>query len=120
MAETFMDRFRKGLERTRDILNADVEDLVRGRRPLKPEDLDQVEERLIAADLGLPATQQAMEVLRARSALIWTGGVDAMRGLLRDEIRSMLTRPAGVVPFRTNPCVVIGVGVTGGRSTTTS
>ena len=59
MAETFMDRFRKGLERTRDILNADVEDLARGRRPLKPEDLDQVEERLIAADLGLPATQQA-------------------------------------------------------------
>ena len=30
MAESFMDRFRKGLERTRDILNADVEDLVRG------------------------------------------------------------------------------------------
>jgi fused signal recognition particle receptor len=119
MAETFMDRFRKGLERTRDILNADVEDLVRGRRPLKPEDLDQVEERLIAADLGLPATQQAMEVLRARSALIWTGGVDAMRGLLRDEIRSILTRPAGVVPFRTKPWVVFVVGVNGVGKTTT-
>ena len=42
MPESFMDRFRKGLERTRDILNADVDDLVRGRRPLKPEDLDEV------------------------------------------------------------------------------
>jgi len=119
MAETFMDRFRKGLERTRDILNADVEDLVRGRRPLKPEDLDQVEERLIAADLGLPATQQAMEVLRARSAQIWTGGVEAMRGLLRDEIRSILTRPAGVVPFTTKPWVVFVVGVNGVGKTTT-
>ena len=58
MPESFMDRFRKGLERTRDILNADVEDLVRGRRPLKPEDLDAIEEGLIAADLGLPATQR--------------------------------------------------------------
>ena len=119
MAESFMDRFRKGLERTRDILNADVEDLVRGRRPLKPEDLDAMEEGLIAADLGLPATQQAMEVLRARSADIWTGGVEAMRRLLRDEIRSILTRPAGVVPFTTRPWVVFVVGVNGVGKTTT-
>jgi fused signal recognition particle receptor len=119
MPESFMDRFRKGLERTRDILNADVEDLARGRRPLKPEDLDQVEERLIAADLGLPATQQAMEVLRARSGQIWTGGVEAMRGLLRDEIRSILTRPTGVVPFTTKPWVVFVVGVNGVGKTTT-
>jgi fused signal recognition particle receptor len=119
MAESFMDRFRKGLERTRDILNADVEDLVRGRRPLKPEDLDAIEEGLIAADLGLPATQQAMEVLRAKSAEIWTGGVEAMRGLLRNEIRSILTRPVGVVPFTTRPWVVFVVGVNGVGKTTT-
>jgi fused signal recognition particle receptor len=100
MAESFIDRFRKGLERTRDILNADVEDLVRGRRPLKPEDLDAIEEGLIAADLGLPATQQAMEVLRAKSAQIWTGGAEAMRGLLRDEIRSILTRRRPSCPSR--------------------
>jgi len=119
MAESFMDRFRKGLERTRDILNADVEDLVRGRRPLKPEDLDAIEEGLIATDLGLPATQQAMEVLRAKSAQIWTGGVEAMRGLLRDEIRSILTRPASVVPFAAKPWVVFVVGVNGVGKTTT-
>ena len=119
MADSFVDRFRKGLERTRDILNADVEDLVRGRRPLKPEDLDAIEEGLIAADLGLPATQQAMEVLRAKSAQIWTGGVEAMRELLRDEIRSILTRPAVVVPFVTRPWVVFVVGVNGVGKTTT-
>ncbi|HEV7500548.1 MAG TPA: signal recognition particle-docking protein FtsY [Vicinamibacteria bacterium] len=119
MTASFLDRFRVGLERTRDILNADVEDLVRGRRPLKPEDLDAMEERLLAADLGLPATQQAMEVLRARSAQIWTGGVPAMRGLLRDEIRAILTRPLAVVPFSTRPWVVFVVGVNGVGKTTT-
>ena len=119
MPESFVDRFRKGLERTRDILNADVEDLVRGRRPLKPEDLDAMEERLIAADLGLGATQQAMEVLRAKSAQIWTGGVEAMRGMLRDEIRSILTRPASIVPFGVKPWVVFVVGVNGVGKTTT-
>ena len=119
MAESFIGRLRVGLERTRDILNADVEDLVRGRRPLKPEDLDKIEEGLIAADLGLPATRQVMEVLRAKSAQIWTGGVEAMRSLLRDEIRSILTRPTGVVPFATKPWVVFVVGVNGVGKTTT-
>ena len=119
MTASFLDRFRKGLERTRDILNADVEDLARGRRPLKPADLDAIEEGLIAADLGLPATQQAMEVLRARSAEIWTGGVDAMRGLLRDEIRAILTRPPAVKPFAARPWVVFVVGVNGVGKTTT-
>ncbi|HEU0109195.1 MAG TPA: signal recognition particle-docking protein FtsY [Vicinamibacteria bacterium] len=119
MEESFLGRFRKGLERTRDILNADVEDLVRGRRPLKPEDLDKVEEGLIAADFGLPATRQAMEVLRAKSAQIWTGGAEAMRSMLRDEIRSILTRPTGVVPFATKPWVVFVVGVNGVGKTTT-
>jgi fused signal recognition particle receptor len=116
---SFLDRFRKGLERTRDILNADVEDLVRGRRPLKPEDLDAIEEGLIAADFGIPATRQAMEVLRAKSALVWTGGVEAMRGLLRDEIRSILTRPVAAAPFSMRPWVVFVVGVNGVGKTTT-
>ena len=119
MAESFMDRFRKGLERTRDILNADVEDLVRGRRPLKPEDLDAIEEGLIAADFGLAATREAMEVLRARSAQIWTGGVEAMRALLRDEIRTILDRPPAVTPFSARPWVVFVVGVNGVGKTTT-
>ena len=118
-SSSFLDRFRKGLERTRDVLNAEVEDLVRGRRPLKPEDLEAVEEGLIAADFGLGATGQAMDVLRAKSAQIWTGGVEAMRGLLRDEIRSILARPLAVSPFSARPWVVFLVGVNGVGKTTT-
>jgi len=116
---TFLDRFRKGLERTRDVLNADVEDLVRGRRPLKPEDLDVMEEALIASDFGMAATHDAMEVLRDRSSQVWTGGVPAMRELLRDEIRKSLDRPLTVRPFATKPWVVFVVGVNGVGKTTT-
>jgi fused signal recognition particle receptor len=115
----FFDRVRKGLERTRDILNADVEDLVRGRRPLKPEDLDRMEEHLIAADMGMAATQQTMEVLRARSADIWTGGLEAMRELLRREVEAILVRPQPARPFSSRPWVVFLVGVNGVGKTTT-
>ena len=116
---TFLDRFRKGLERTREILNADVEDLARGRRPLKPEDLDAMEEALIASDFGMAATHDAMEVLRDRSSQVWTGGVPAMRALLRDEIRKSLDRRLTMRPFATKPWVVFVVGVNGVGKTTT-
>src|ERR687897_605545 len=103
MVASFVDRLKKGLERTRDILNADVEDLVRGRRPLKPEDLDAMEEALLASDFGMAATRDAMEVLRDRSSQVWTGGVPAMRSMLREEIRKSLDRPMTRKPFATRP-----------------
>jgi fused signal recognition particle receptor len=116
---SFLDRFRKGLERTRDILNADVVDLARGQRPLDPKDLESIEEALIAADLGLPAVQDAMEVLRQRSGQLWTQGPQAMRALLKDEIRKALDRPSDLRPFSSRPWVVFVVGVNGVGKTTT-
>src|ERR671910_835330 len=115
----FLDRLKKGLSRTRDILNTDVTDLARGRRPLQPEDLDAIEESLIASDMGLAATQQAMDVLRDKSAAVWTGGAPAMRALLREETRKALQRPAAVQPFSVRPWVVFVVGVNGVGKTTT-
>ena len=116
---SFGERLRLGLKRTRDILNADVVDLARGRRPLQPGDIDALEERLLAADFGLPATQATMEVVRARSAEIWTGGIQAMRDLVKEEVRQALDRPAGPAPFSSKPWVVFMVGVNGVGKTTT-
>ena len=115
----FLDRFKQGLSRTRDILNADVGDLLRGRRPLEPEDLDALEEALLAADMGLPAVQEAMEVLRARSREVWRDGQEAMRTLLRGELKKQLERPPSVTPFTARPWVTFVVGVNGAGKTTT-
>jgi fused signal recognition particle receptor len=119
VAQSFLDRFKKGLSRTRDILNADVGDLLRGRRPLEPADLDAIEEALLAADMGLPAVQEAMEVLRARSREVWTDGRAAMRGLLRGELLKQLDRKPDVERSAERPWVVFLVGVNGVGKTTT-
>ncbi|HEX6739768.1 MAG TPA: signal recognition particle receptor subunit alpha, partial [Vicinamibacteria bacterium] len=121
MTGSFLDRFKKGLSRTRDILNADVGDLMRGRRPLEESDLEALEEALIAADLGLPAVQDCMEVVRARSREVWTQGAPAMRALLKDELRKALTRPQAAAPphAAAKPWVAFVVGVNGVGKTTT-
>jgi fused signal recognition particle receptor len=113
-----LDRLKQGLARTRAVLETPVEDLVRGRRPLAPADLDAIEEALLLADLGVPFAQRAIQMLKERSAEIATGGVPAMRALLGDEIRRTLERPA--VPASTSrPHVVFGLGVNGVGKTTT-
>jgi len=114
-----LDRLKKGLTRTRAVLEMPVEDLVRGRRPLEPADLDAVEEALIAADLGLPAAAEAVQVLRERSGEIAGGGAEAMRAVLREELRRQLERPNTSRPFSKRPWVVFVVGVNGVGKTTT-
>ena len=120
MSGAFLDRLRKGLSRTRQVLEMPVGDLVKGRRPLEPADIEAMEEALIAADLGLPAVEGAMKVLRERSREIAGGGVPAMRAVLREEIRRSLDGAASsVAPFSQRPWVVFVVGVNGGGKTTT-
>ena len=114
-----LDRLRGGLTRTREALNTPIEDLVRGRRLLDAAALETVEEALLAADLGLPAVEEAMGVLRERSGEIASGGLAAMRQALGQEIRRALERPAGETPFSVRPWVVFVVGVNGAGKTTT-
>jgi fused signal recognition particle receptor len=113
------DRFRDGLARTRAVLEMDVEDLVRGQRPLAEADLEAIEESLILADLGLPAVERAMQLLKERSGAIARGGVAAMRETLEEEIRKSLERPPVVAPFTARPWVVFALGVNGVGKTTT-
>jgi fused signal recognition particle receptor len=114
-----VERLRGGLARTREVLTMPLEDLARGRRPLDAAALDSVEEALVAADVGLSATAEALELLRARSGEIAAGGLPAMRALLRDEIVRSLERPAVQAPFSAQPWVVFVVGVNGAGKTTT-
>jgi fused signal recognition particle receptor len=115
----FVERLRGGLARTREVLETPLGDLARGRRPLDAAALESVEEALVAADLGLPATAEALELLRARSGEIARGGLQAMRELLRGELVRQLERPHGKPPFSSRPWVVFVVGVNGAGKTTT-
>jgi fused signal recognition particle receptor len=114
-----LDRLRSGLTRTREVLNTPLEDLLRGRRPLGAADLEAIEEALLAADMGLPAVREAMEEVADRSGDIASGGLSAMRAVLREEIRKAVERPTAGRPFSTLPWVAFLVGVNGVGKTTT-
>lgn len=111
------ERLRRGLRRTRDVLNTPVEDVFRGRVALAREDLDGIEEALLEADMGLPLVERCLELLRERSFSL-DGGAPAMRALLREEVaRSLRAEPPA--RFGSRPWVVLAVGVNGAGKTTT-
>lgn len=114
-----LDRLRTSLARTRRLLETPVLDLVRGRRALDAHDLDAVEEALLAADLGVPAVEGALGLLRERSREIAEGGLEAMRAVLTERLLADLQTPVPVAPFTQKPWVVFMVGVNGAGKTTT-
>ena len=87
--------------------------------PSTPPTLDAVEEALLAADMGLPAVDEAMEVLRRAAARSPPAASPpcARRCARRSDARSS-GRPAPA-PFSARPWVVFMVGVNGAGKTTT-
>ena len=117
--DTFLGRLRRGLARTRQVLEMPVQDLIAGQRPLDGQALERIEEALLAADLGLPAVASALATLKAHSGEIAAGGLPAMRRLLSQEIEDILSRGSAPLPSETRPRVVLVVGVNGVGKTTT-
>ena len=84
-------RLRKGLSKTRDILNTDIEDIFRGRRKIDDEVLEDIEELLITADIGVETTMALMERVHERSGSIRSA--QDLKDVLKIELSGMMTSP---------------------------
>ena len=124
MAETstrtgFLGRLREKLSRSANRLAGDFAGLFRGRR-IDAELLDDLEDRLIGADVGVAATQAILEHLRTRLARRELADADALLAALRAELLKIIApcaRPLVVDPAR-HPYVIMVVGVNGSGKTT--
>src|SRR5258705_4041501 len=117
----FFDKIKQSLTRTKEQFVERFEEVVRradepGTRsqPIDVETMDALEEALISADVGVAATEQIVQAVRARR-----GGGASLRTLVKEEIRAILraTNPPAVDGHR--PHVVLIVGVNGTGKTTT-
>jgi fused signal recognition particle receptor len=115
----FLKRLRARLNRGNSWLTLDIAELVRGRA-IDADILDELETRLLAADVGVEATQHILESLRQRVARRELADVDALIGALRatlTEILAPCARPL-VIDSAHRPFVILVVGVNGSGKTT--
>ena len=116
----FFQRLRKKLNRGSSWLTDGLATLFRGRR-IDAEILEELETRLLTADVGVEATQYILDELRRRVARQELADVEALIAALRQSIAEILSPCAQplVIDAAQQPYVILVVGVNGSGKTTT-
>jgi fused signal recognition particle receptor len=110
----WLGRLRAGLARTRQALTARVDDLL--GRGISEQFYEDLEETLVGADLGVPATAEVIARLRERARA--ERSPDAVRRALVEILSDMLGQPAPLT-LAPPPAVVLILGTNGSGKTTT-
>ncbi|MBN1378156.1 MAG: signal recognition particle-docking protein FtsY [Gammaproteobacteria bacterium] len=107
-----------GLRKTRAILTSNLSDLFTGRKQIDAELLEELETRLLMADMGIETTDTVLDALRKH---IGFGDIDSPLSLLtalRDLLRQRLQNPEPLSLVK-KPHAILVVGVNGSGKTTT-
>src|SRR5690242_840660 len=126
LEQEFSARFRRAVAATRDSLSERLDTVFAGRKQIDEELLDQLEEVLIAADIGVQTTLEILETVRRGIAREQINDLDALKAAIKTELLNILqaSEREGVaseltVPEGVSPYVMMIVGVNGVGKTTT-
>jgi fused signal recognition particle receptor len=116
----FFKRLRAKLNQGPAWLTTDITELLPGRK-IDAETLDDLETRLIMADVGVEASSRILEELRRRVARKELGDVDALLEALQESMSQILApvEQALVITPTSKPFVILVVGINGAGKTTT-
>src|ERR1700752_3489246 len=126
LEQYFSAGFRRAVAAPRDSLSERLDTVFAGRKQIDEELLDQLEEVLIAADIGVPTTLDILEKVRRGVARKQINDLDALKAAIKMELLNILqaSERQGVaseltVPETVSPYVMMIVGVNGVGKTTT-
>jgi fused signal recognition particle receptor len=116
----FFKRLRAKLNQGPAWLSTDIAELLPGRK-IDAEILDELETRLITADVGVEASSRILDELRRRVARKELNDVDALLKALQEAMSQILApveQPLIIDP-KCKPFVILVVGINGAGKTTT-
>jgi fused signal recognition particle receptor len=117
----FFDRMRQAVTRTRESLSESISSVVALTREVDQASLDQLEPRLLAADIGSATTAIIMENLRQRALRTGIESGAQLKQILKTELRQILDGVARPIQHPAAPPeVILMVGVNGTGKTTTT
>lgn len=118
--EGFFERLRRGLSKTHDQLVGRMDRLLLGRKNIDADLLEELEEILITADVGVPTAVALIRSLEERLKRNELSDGAAVKSAMQQEILLRLqavTRPLDI--SAATPFVILVVGVNGAGKTTT-
>jgi len=115
-----LDRLKAGIEKTRSGLLDRLEDALAGRREIDAAVLDEIEETLYTADIGVATTTEIIDRLRERADRNLLSDGEELKRLIREHLLEVLEGAERPMPHVDEPpAVVMVVGVNGSGKTTT-
>jgi len=125
--ESFLRRFRRAVAATRENLASRIEDVVKGEKQIDASTLDELEEALIGADIGIQTTLEIIQDVRRQVDRQTLKSVDELKGAIKRHLLEILDRARNArgvasettVPESVRPYVMMIVGVNGTGKTTT-
>jgi fused signal recognition particle receptor len=126
LEQEFSARFRRAVAATRESLSEKLDTVFQGRKQIDEELLDELEEALIATDIGVPTTLEILDNVRRAIARKSINDIEALKQAIKDELLKILraSEEQGIasetsVPENVTPYVMMIVGVNGVGKTTT-
>jgi fused signal recognition particle receptor len=126
LEQEFSARFRRAVAATRESLSDRLDTVFQGLKQIDENLLDELEEALIAADIGVSTTQHILETVRRGVARKQINDLETLKRAIKDELLKILRQSErqGVasetsVPESVAPYVMMIVGVNGVGKTTT-
>ena len=111
-------RLRERLSRTRETLAGGLDRLLNGRKEVDALLLEELEELLITADIGVETTLFLIQALHEKLRRRELGDVERLKAALQAEMVALLTAPPPP-EITARPWVVLVVGINGVGKTTT-
>ena len=116
----FFDKLKKGLAKTRETITNKIEKLVIGYADIDDELLDELEEILIMADVGVNTTERLMESVRKGIKKKEINTPEDLKPFLQARISELLANGSDETRVAvTGPTVLLVIGVNGVGKTTT-
>ena len=112
----FFQRLKQGLTKTRGGLTDKVDELVKNTHAVDEDFYDELTDILILADVGMPATLEIMQKLRARLTAEKITDAERAKEILKQIIIEEMNIPRPPLKW---PMVMLVVGVNGVGKTTT-
>ncbi|WP_407396513.1 signal recognition particle-docking protein FtsY [Anaerovibrio sp.] len=116
----FFDKLKKGLTKTRETITEKIEKLVIGYADIDDDLLDELEEILIMADVGVNTTENLMEAVRKGIKKKEINSPEDLKPFLAKKISELLTKDSDITKIaQEGPTVILVIGVNGVGKTTT-
>lgn len=114
----FFDKLKQGLNKTKASFEEKMNNVFSNFRKVDEELLEELEEALIMSDVGVETSTKIVSKLRDRVKKENIQDEEGVRQALRDEIKSIFDSVDNSLKLKTQPSVILVVGVNGVGKTT--